>query len=191
MEPENRELLNALAIDVAGNYERLVVQYWKPLRTFVIRRMISVQDAEDLVQEIFLRAYLALKRYSTSQIRDLKLRGWLYTIAWNACTNYLSRNKQPNCLSLEGEDDSSADLPDLESEQPEALLEQRERREELEKQVAALPPRYRDVVSLYYFEGFSQQEIADILNVRVGTVKVSVHRGLKMLQKALAVQTNR
>ena len=191
MEPENKDLLNALASDVAGNYECLVTLYWRPLNAFVIRRMVPAHDAEDLVQEIFLRAYLALNHYPVQQIRDLKLRGWLYTIAWNACTNYLSRNKQPPLISIEGEADPISELEDTQSEQPDVLLELRERREELETLVSTLPHRYRDVVSLYYFEGLSQQEIANILNVRVGTVKVSVHRGLKLLQKVVALQTNR
>lgn len=189
MEPENQDLLARLATDVAGNYEHVVMLYWKPLRTFIIRRTIPVQEAEDLEQEIFLRAFLALKRYPTQQIQELKLRSWLYTIAWNACSNYLTRSKQPALISIKGEEDPVMELEDLQSEQPEIYLELREQREELEAQVAILPARYRDVVSLYYFEGFSQQEIASILNIRVGTVKVNVHRGLKLLQKLLA--TNR
>ncbi|HEY4384129.1 MAG TPA: RNA polymerase sigma factor [Ktedonobacteraceae bacterium] len=191
MEPEYKDLLDALATDLAGNYEQLVMLYWSPLKGFVIRRMIPVQDAEDMVQEIFLRAFLDLQRSSVLKIRTLKLRAWLYTIAWNACSNRLSRNKQPVMVSIECEEGLIVDLEGLQSEQPELLLEQKERREELESQIATLPPRYRDVVSLYYFEGFSQQEIADMLEVRVGTVKVNVYRGLKMLQKQLAVQANR
>ncbi|HTK08772.1 MAG TPA: RNA polymerase sigma factor [Ktedonobacteraceae bacterium] len=191
MEPEYKDLLDALATDLAGNYEQLVMLYWGPLKGFVIRRMIPVQDAEDMVQEIFLRAFLDLQRSSGLKIRTLKLRAWLYTIAWNACANRLSRNKQPVMVSIECEEGLIVDLEGLQSEQPELLLEQKERREELESQIATLPPRYRDVVSLYYFEGFSQQEIADMLEVRVGTVKVNVYRGLKMLQKQLAVQANR
>ena len=192
MEPEHKDLLNALATDLAGNYAQLVMLYWSSLKGFVIRRTIPVEDAEDMVQEIFLRAFLDLQRSSAQKIRTLKLRAWLYTIAWNACTNRLSRNKQPAMVSIECEEGPLVALEGAQDEQPELLLEQKERREELEFQVAALPPRYRDVVSLYYFEGFSQQEIAEMLDVRVGTVKVSVYRGLKMLQKQLAaIQTNR
>ena len=101
MEPEHKDLLNALATDLAGNYAQLVMLYWSSLKGFVIRRTIPVEDAEDMVQEIFLRAFLDLQRSSAQKIRTLKLRAWLYTIAWNACTNRLSRNKQPAMVSIE------------------------------------------------------------------------------------------
>jgi RNA polymerase sigma-70 factor, ECF subfamily len=190
MEPEHKDLLKNLATDLAGNYEQLVVLYWNPLKGFVVRRMIPAPDAEDLVQEIFIRIYLDLRRSSVQKIEGLKLRSWIYTIAWNMCNNYLTRNKQPQIIWLESEENPLFELEDSQDEQPENLLELRERREELEALVATLPPRYRNVVSLYFFEGFTQPEIAELLHVRVGTVKVHVHRGLKLLQKALATQTN-
>jgi RNA polymerase sigma-70 factor (ECF subfamily) len=190
MEPDNQDLLDELAKDLPGNYRQLVEQYWKPLRIFVLRRMIPAQDAEDMLQEIFSRAFFDLQRSSVQKIQTLKLRGWLYTIAWNACTNHL-RSRQPILLSLEGEDDAVIELEDPHSEQPEDLFELKEKREELEALIETLPSRYRNVISLYFFEGFSQQEIAEMLEVRVGTVKVSVYRGLKLLHKALVAQQTR
>jgi len=55
--------------------------------------------------------------------------------------------------------------------------------------VGALPPRYREVVSLYYFEDLSHQEIAEMLHQPVGTIKVAVHRGIRLLRKRLGLET--
>ena len=75
-------------------------------------------------------------------------------------------------------------------EQPEVSFERAERREELETLVAALPDRYREAVSLYYFEELSYQQIANLLDQPLGTVKSSVHRGIRLLRKQLSAQSN-
>jgi RNA polymerase sigma-70 factor (ECF subfamily) len=179
------------AADVDIYYEQLVSLYWYQLRSFIIRRVGNPQDAEDIVQEALLRAYVALERYSAQRRQTLKMRAWLYKIAWNVYCNYTGRSKQPPSIPLDLSDES----PLLEREddrfiQPEAAFEHLEDREELERLVATLPQHYRDVVSLYYFEELNYQEVADILNQPVGTVKVYVHRGIRLLRKALAAQTN-
>ena len=70
------------------------------------------------------------------------------------------------------------------------LLEDAERRQELAGLVATLPDRYREAVSLYYFEEFSYQEIADLLDQPIGTIKSSVHRGIRLLRKLVSTQSN-
>jgi RNA polymerase sigma-70 factor (ECF subfamily) len=78
-------------------------------------------------------------------------------------------------------------LEDDSHEQPEEVFENEERRRELVALVDTLPQRYRQVVSLHYFEDLGYQEIADIFNQPTGTVRVSVHRGIGLLRKALEV----
>jgi RNA polymerase sigma-70 factor (ECF subfamily) len=74
--------------------------------------------------------------------------------------------------------------------QPEAVFEQAEQRRELEALIDKLSPHYRDLVSLYYFEELSQKEIAEILSLPLGTVKVYIHRGIRQLRKLLDEQSN-
>jgi RNA polymerase sigma-70 factor (ECF subfamily) len=83
------------------------------------------------------------------------------------------------------EDSAFLELEDEGYEQPEEAFENEERRRELIALVDTLPQRYRQVISLHYFEDLSYQEIADIFNQPAGTVRVSVHRGVGLLRKAM------
>lgn len=188
MEPDNNKQIMP-TIDAEYNYEQLVSLYWHPLRMYIMRRVGNLQDAEDIVQDAFLRAYSALERYTAQQRYTLKTRSWLYKIAWHVYCSHTSRSKQPPSISLEAAEES----PLLEREddtfaKPEAAFEQLENRLELEALVARLPQHYRNVVSLYYFAGLSHQEIADTLNQPPGTVKVYARRGVRLLRKALTVE---
>ncbi|HZR40034.1 MAG TPA: RNA polymerase sigma factor [Ktedonobacteraceae bacterium] len=191
MNPDNNDILASLATDLEAYYEQLVPMYWQQLRTFVLRRTGSPQDAEDIVQEAFIRAYLALERYSVEQIQTLKVRQWLYKITWNVYCNYMGRSKAPPSVSLDVlEDDSLLEREDDRNEQPDLAFENVEQRQELEALVATLPAHYGEPVSLYYFDDLSHSEIAEILHQPLGTVKVYVRRGIRLLQKALTIQTN-
>jgi RNA polymerase sigma-70 factor, ECF subfamily len=192
MHPGDSDILDRLASDLESAYEELMSTYWQQLRAFVLRRTRSSQDAEDIVQEAFIRAYLALERYTPQQIRTLKARPWLYKITWSVYCNYTGRSKAPFSISLDAlEEEAQQEFKDDPNEQPEKVFEQGERRQELEKLVETLPAHYRDVISMHYFEELTHQEIADILGQPVGNVRVHLHRGLKRLQKILTTQTNR
>ena len=127
------------------------------------------------------------------RIETLKVRPWLYKIAWSVYCNHSGRGKVPVMVPLEAPDEGPyfAAYQELEgdaSTQPEALYELAEQRRELEALIERLPAHYRDMVSLYYFEELSQKEIAEILSVPLGTVKVYIYRGIRLLRKALAEQ---
>ncbi len=125
-------------------------------------------------------------------MRTLQARPWLYKITWNVYRNYMSRIKPPAAVSLDTPSgDFLLDLDDEWQERPEAVYEQGERRRELETLVDALPEPYREVIGLYYFDDLSHQEISDLLNRPVGTIKTHVHRGLRMLRKALQTKEGR
>jgi DNA-directed RNA polymerase specialized sigma24 family protein len=77
----------------------------------------------------------------------------------------------------------------LQEEQPESLFESQEARQELEACVARLPVHYREAINLYYFEGLTYQEISDLLEQPMGTIKSYLHRGVRLLRK-LAAETS-
>lgn len=189
MDPGDSDILALLATDLRHSYEQLVSTYWHQLKVFVLRQAGSPrEDAEDIVQEAFVRAYYALERYPAQRILALKVRPWLYKITWSVYCNYTERSKLPQSVPLDTSKDSAfLKLEDDGHEQPEEIFENEERRRELVALVDTLPQRYRQVVSLHYFEDLSYQEIADIFNQPVGTVRVSVHRGIGLLRKALEV----
>ncbi|HEY6406777.1 MAG TPA: RNA polymerase sigma factor [Ktedonobacteraceae bacterium] len=186
MDLGDSDILALLATDLKHSYERLVSTYWHRLTVFVLRQVGNPQDAEDIVQEAFVRAYYALERYPAQRILALKLRPWLYKITWSVYCNFIERLKLPQSMPLDTSEDSAfLELQDDEHVQPEEAFENEERRRELIALVDTLPQRYRGVITLHYFEDLSYQEIADIFNQPVGTVRVSVHRGIGMLRKAL------
>lgn len=191
MDPGIETLAKSLATDLDRHYEELVSLFWQQLSVFVLRRTRHFQDTEDIIQETFMRAYLALERYPSERIETLKIRPWLYKIAWSVYCNHTGRGKLPLMIPLEAPDDGPYLEPEEDARmQPEALFEQAEQRRELEALIEKLSPHYRDLVSLYYFEDLSQKEIAEVLNLPLGTVKVYIHRGIRQLRKLLEEQGN-
>ena len=191
MHTEDEELVALLAFNLDMYYERLVSNYWQQLKNFVLRQMGSTQDAEDIVQEAIVRAYLALERYTPQRIQHMKLRPWLYKLTWNVYCNYMSRSKPPQSVPLDlSEDGLFLEREENWQEQPEVVFENAERKRELEALLCSLPMRYREIVNMYYFEELSHQEIAEILNAPVTTIRVYLHRGIQMLRKAVALQTS-
>ncbi|GCE22569.1 hypothetical protein KDK_63690 [Dictyobacter kobayashii] len=193
MDVSGDKSLVQFADNVDAYYERLVALYWHQLKAFVTTRLGNSLDAEDIVQEVFIRAYVALERYSVQQRQDLKARAWLYKITWNLYYNFVSRSPEQQGLSVALEERQEHEWPETEEENgvnPEEVFEQLERRQELEALVASLPRHYQAVVSLYYFEELSLQEVAEVLNQPLGTVKVYVRRGIQQLRKILQMQVN-
>src|SRR5579875_2518844 len=152
MDPGNEKLAALLAVDLDRHYEELVSLYWQQLSTFVLRRTRHFQDTEDIIQETFMRAYLSLERYPEERIETLKIRPWLYKIAWSVYCNHVGRNKLPLIIPLDApEEGAYLELEEDTREQPEILYEKAEQRRELDVLIEHLPPHYRDMVSLYYF----------------------------------------
>ena len=189
MDQDEEDLLSLLATDLDRHFRQLVLLYQQRLYSFALRLAGSPQDAEDIVQEAFLRSYHALKSYPVLKVRAVRLRQWLYTITLNIFRNRLrqSEHQSTSLDTLEGSAVLEIEDP---SSGPEEETYRHERRRELEMQLALLSEPYRVAVTLYYFEDLSYVEIAELLHQPVGTVKARVHRALRQLQKALDTQTN-
>ena len=189
MDQDEEDLLSLLATDLDHHFRQLVILYQQRLYSFAIRLAGNPQDAQDISQETFLRAYHALKSYPVLRVRALRLQQWLYTITLNIFRN---RQRKPEHQSIPL--DTSEGSPQLEIEDtssgPEEEAYWHEMRCELEMQLASLTEPYRVAVTLYYFEDLSYSEIAEMLNQPIGTVKAHVHRALRQLHKALDTQTN-
>lgn len=186
MERSDEEILILLTIDLDANYESLVGKYMDQLCRYLEYKGGSTQDAQDIVIEVFERAYLRLKGYSAQQLRELRVRPWLYKIVDNLYINHITRHKSIASISLDTLEESFINaIEDEQSEQPDRILESAESRDELEDLVKALPKTYRVVVYLHFFADLSYQEVADILNVKVGSVRTSVSRGLHVLRQIL------
>src|SRR5579863_3167602 len=182
MKQSEADLLALLAVDLESNFQDLVAAYQHRLFAFIFRQTGSRQDAEDIVQETFLHAYFALGNYPVWRIQTLKLLPWLFRIALNI---FYSRQRATKVASVPL--DLSEGGPQLEMaddrEQPDAALEKREEIQTLQAYLTDLPGPYREAINLYYFEGLRYQEIAELLNIPIGTVKSNLHRGLRLLRR--------
>ena len=167
----------------------LVRRYERPIFSLVYRMVRNRELAEDLAQETFIKALNALESYRP----EYKFSSWLFKIANNAAIDHL-RKRELDTLSLEGS--PHADTPQLVEatalqigEKAETALEAVEHKElggEIERAIARLRPEYRTCILLRHVEGRAYEEIAEILNLPLGTVKTYIHRARNELRIALA-----
>ena len=100
MDQGHEDISQLLASDVDGHFEQLMLHYQHRLYAFVLRQVGNAQNAEDIVQEAFLRAYHALKNYPPARIREMRLQQWLYKITLNVLRN-ATRTRQHAEISLD------------------------------------------------------------------------------------------
>jgi RNA polymerase sigma-70 factor (ECF subfamily) len=181
--------LNAsLALDLMGSYEQFVVEFQDRIYRFALRYCGDRQDAEEIAQDAFVRAFNALKSYQRSRIEELNLKPWIYTIALNVARNRVRSKKEP-AVSLDkvtAEGGGMVDPPaPADRSDPDHFAEVSDLSNSLVKALTELPPRYRSPVILRHIEGLSFAEIAVTLEQPVGTAKANVHRGVRLLRERL------
>ncbi|MEX0845821.1 MAG: sigma-70 family RNA polymerase sigma factor [Balneolaceae bacterium] len=166
------------------SYTKLVDKYQKPIY-FHIRKMIKeVELVDDLVQEVFMKAFHNLSSYSN----EYAFSTWLYRIATNHTIDYL-RKKKLQTLSINQpystkDGEMEIQLPD-ETYATDSSVIKKERKKIVQKAIADLPEKYRDVIEMRHMEEKSYQEIAEILDLPLGTVKAHIFRARELLYKAL------
>lgn len=169
----------ALAADVMTAFPTLVAHH-RDLVYGVARRWTRTpEDAEDLTQEAFVRAYRALIGYPPERREALRLRGWLARITLNLARNR-ARARDPVAVDI----DDVAEPLDERGIGPASIVERRESAQRWRLLLARLPPNQRLAVELRHVEGLSYPEIAEALAKPAGTVKSDVHRGVKRLRRA-------
>ena len=161
-------------------FERLVTEYEKAVYAIAQRMTGNAEDAADMTQETFIKAYNSLQSFRG----DSKFSVWLYRIASNVCLDFLrSRSRKPT-VSLSVEDDEGEegqlDIAD-ESQSPELLMERGLTRDAVRRGLDTLPPDYRQILLLREIQGLSYDEIAAVLEIEVGTVKSRIFRARKRL----------
>jgi len=169
-------------------FSDLAMEYMSALYTAALRMTRNPSDAEDLVQETYLKAYRAFGSFQSGT----NLKAWLYRILTNTYINtYRAKKRRPEIADVEDVedlylyhhlvDDPSAGLG--RSAEDEAL--DRFTDTDVKAAIESLPDAFRIAVLLADVEGFSYKEIAEITEVPIGTVMSRIHRGRKALQKAL------
>ena len=169
----------------AGNvdaYGKIVVRYNGRLYNFIYRFVGDRETAEDIVQETFLRAFRKRKEYRAIA----NFSTWLFTIAGNLAKSELRRRKRWRLFSIDRDEetDTGMDLPDV-SALPDRVAESSLADVQIQQAIASLPDNYRQVILLRDVQGMSYQEISEIVDCPVGTVKSRVNRARLRLQQKL------
>ena len=191
---EEASLIADLKAGSEEAFALLIAQYHQPLYSLIARSIHDPADAADITQEVFLKVFRSIRSFHG----DASLRTWMYRIALHQASNqrrWWSRHKRQevtiDSAESEGEDDGyclGALLQDGNAS-PYDCAAQGEIRERVEAALRQLPEAYRTVTVLREVEGFSYDEIAEILDVNIGTVKSRLTRGRQALR--LILGTNR
>jgi RNA polymerase sigma-70 factor (ECF subfamily) len=167
-------------------FAEIVNRYRNPITNFLYRFLNDYEEAVDLAQETFVRVYFAIERYHT----DYAFSTYIYRIATNLAISEIRKRKRRKLLSLTGlfqtEDESETEFqpPDEKSLQDENLIED-ERNRMIARAIAALPDKYRAPIILREIEDKSYEEIAQILNLGLGTTKSRISRARNLLKEKL------
>lgn len=159
-------------------YEALVKEYEKNVYNLALRMTGNSEDAADMSQEAFIKAYNSLGAFRG----ESKFSVWLYRIVSNVCLDFLrSKNRKPTVsLSTENDDGEEVELDIAdESQSPEYLLDRSLTRDAVRRGLSSLPPEHREILLLREIQGLSYEEIADVLGIEEGTVKSRIFRARK------------
>lgn len=167
-------------------FEQLICGYRRKILNFTYRILGNPEDAEDITQEIFVKAFRAISGFDGKS----SFSTWLYTIASNAAMDELrkrKRRKTDKTVSLYGEnDDGEYELPIAdEGDGPYEKAKKKELQRVLSEAIDKLSEEYKTVIVLRDLQGLSYEEIAKIVCVSQGTVKSRISRGRLLLRKLL------
>ncbi|MFH5832431.1 RNA polymerase sigma factor [Halalkalibaculum sp. DA3122] len=178
---------------IGGNesaYKKLVDKYERAIYFHILKMVRDQKQVEDLVQETFVKAFDNLNSYST----NYAFSTWLYRIATNHTIDYL-RKKKLKTLSIDEpvktrDGDMNMQLPDEHAATDRSLI-RKQRQQMVQQAIENLPPKYRKVIQMRHMEEKSYQEIADILDKPLGTIKAHIFRAREMLYKELKEKKER
>lgn len=178
---EDNELINQIRVGDTVAFETLYHKYKGPVYRTALAIIRDPQVAEEILQDCFLRVY----RYIDRVNGNYPLAPWLHRITVNLCYNRLERKRH---FSVPLEDVVGFLRLDA-RHLPESTVERKELRTMVREHIAQLSPKYRAVLVLYYLQGFSQKEVAAILDCPVGTVKSRLHYACRKLRENLDQDT--
>ncbi len=184
MNETDRQLIRLASEGNQQAFEELMRKYHSLIFNLIYRMVGNREEAEDLVQETFVKAFRSLKSFN----EEFAFSTWLYKIASNHTIDLL-RKKRLQLLSLDEpvrtrEGEMSREYPD-ENFNPERTLITSESTRIIFQAIEALPEKYRTIISLRHKEDKSYEEIGQILNIPIGTVKARLFRARELLRKEL------
>lgn len=178
VEEHEAELVRRARAGDQQAFADLVLEHQQFVYNLALRSLNDSLEAEDISQEAFVRAWLALPNFRGQS----RFRTWLYRIVTNLCYNRIPRLRSELCALG---DDPILEIPAEAHSDPLAGLEAAERRAFLHRQIDALPESYRLLLSLRFQQDLSYAEIAEVVSMPIGTVKTGLFRARERLREAL------
>jgi len=166
-----QELLNPKTQNQA--FEKLLIQYQKPLYNHIRTIVISHDDTDDVLQNTFLKVYQYLKTFKG----ESKLFSWMYRIATNEALTFLKQKARKNGVSSETIQNKA-----IENLQSESYFDGNEIQIKLQKALVNLPEKQQLVFKMKYFDELKYEEISEILGTSVGALKASYHHAVKKIE---------
>ena len=164
------------------SFNQLILRWERPIYALAYRVIGREEDARDVAQETFLRAFRALKGFKG----QAKFSSWLYRITLNLCRDWIRRERRtPVVQAPEGVDVIELAGEDTPSETVEELVSRHELGRAVAKAMSQLPEEQRTAIILKEYHGLTFQEIADLLDCPLSTVKTRLYQGLTVLRKQL------
>ena len=182
----DHELIEATKQGEEDAFAEIINRYRNPITNYLYRFLYDYEEAVDLAQETFVRVYFALERYHTKYAFST----YIYRIASNLAISEIRKRKRRKTLSLTGlfqssENEDKEFQPPDEKSLPEADVLEGEQRKVIEKAIATLPDKYRAAIILRDVEGKTYDEVAQVLELGLGTTKSRISRGRKLLREKL------
>lgn len=186
---EELEIILRVRAGDTDAFEALVLEHQNKVYSLALRMVGNEEDARDMAQEAFIRAFNSLASFRG----ESKFSVWLYRLTSNICIDFLRGRAKRRTVSLNWEDkdgeEGELEIPD-ERFSPEARLERTELRESVRRGLDSLSPEYREILLLREINGLSYDEISRALNLEEGTVKSRIFRARKKLSEFLIREGN-
>ncbi|HEY4554073.1 MAG TPA: RNA polymerase sigma factor SigW [Bacillaceae bacterium] len=165
-------------------FGEIVELYKDKIFQLCYRMLGNRHEAEDIAQEAFVRAYVNIHSFNLSK----KFSTWLYRIATNLCIDRIRKKKPDYYLDAEVTGTDGLTMYSqiaAEGKSPDAEVETMELQATVQREILRLPDKYRSVIVLKYIDDLSLNEISEVLELPLGTVKTRIHRGREALRKQL------
>ena len=171
------EIIESIRNGNHSDYSLLIDKYKNRAFSMLVRMLKNEMDAEDVLQDSFLKAFNGLRTFKN----EAKFSTWLYRIVYNTALTRLSGKRR----KMENETSSIEDKPELQSNYDFNTSEKADLNNFINEVIKQLPPKFASVINLFYIAGMSCEEISEVMNITVASVKVILYRSRNALKDLL------
>ncbi len=175
----DNEIIRTIRQGAEEAFAELVDRYKDKAMTLAVRMLKSREDAEEAVQDSFVRAHNALNKFKGTS----KFSTWFYRILYNVCLTRLGKRKEE--LKIGSGEEREFEIEDRQNVDPYTALASKDLIHAIKKIIEEIPERYSSILSLFYFQELSYEEICEVTRLPLGTVKAHLFRARAILQKRL------